>query len=529
MAKTISSTSNNSHQARTQRHDDDTTNPRASTSKGTDRSESPIKRASTSTEGRGLVPGPREKQKPLATEERGRTEKRDVGDGRGTKRNRSAAFGTHGKPDRPPGSRIQGRQMDLDSSAEVSRILSPGKLADTPQSTQPASRPMRRTDSLGSAARATPTPAARPIPAIFRAPARRRDSLLKESTSARNSASRQPSTRPTEPIRPSTPPRQSATPANVSPSGKKTFPLFSPGYRAPQPAISPRQRRKAKVNTSPRQTEQADNASTDPSYKSNGKAKVKPAEEEEEEVEEDPSSSRPKRARPAPGTYTVPSMDDPKWPTRNGSSGSEPQGRGRTRSTKAAKAQGVAASSSLDQISEGASNTGKSVRTVVSTSAHASARPEKQDSRSTSVRKRQDTRRPPSRTRRSLTESTAASDIAAAISGPHKTEPATPKSRGERLATQTPRTLSKLSVESRVSRLKTPTRQRTRPPTLTPKSTLDGPIEEEEPIENIPPKPSQPEKANEDDVVSPLFSYFVFRLINLACNVCRLPVRCRQS
>jgi hypothetical protein len=100
-----------------------------------------------------------------------------------------------------------------------------------------------------------------------------------------------------------------------------------------------------------------------------------------------------------------------------------------------------------------------------------------------------------------MTESTSASDLAAAILGPFKTEPATPKSRGERLSTRTPRTISRLSVTSHLSRTKTPISRRTRPATSTPKTIHDGPDEEEEPIENIPPTPSQSDKVDNDDVV----------------------------
>jgi hypothetical protein len=445
------------------------------------------------TDGRGLVPGPREKQKAATTEERGRTEKPGDGDGRGIKRNRSAAFGSHGKPDRPPGAKIQGRQKSVQSSAEVSRLLSPGKLIDTPQSTINPARPMRRTDSLGSAARATPTPAARVLPPAFK-----RESLLKRSTSVRDLPSPQAAARSTQVDPPSTPPRQPASPAQLLSSGKKPYPLFSPGYRAPQPDTSPKRRRTVKVEPSPIK----DNASTDPSYTSHGRTKGMRGDGElPQENGEDANPSRPKRARPAPGTYTVPSMDDSNWPSRNGSSGSEPQRRARNGTAKIPSTQGIAPSSSLDQISEGASNAGKSTRSVVSTSTLVSAKSDKRDATSASSRKRRGVQQSVPRDNRSMTESTSASDLAAAILGPFKTEPATPKSRGERLSTRTPRTISRLSVTSHLSRTKTPISRRTRPATSTPKTIHDGPDEEEEPIENIPPTPSQSDKVDNDDVV----------------------------
>jgi hypothetical protein len=448
--------------------------------KASGKSVSPIK-ASGSMEERGLVPGPKEKGKgkePQPIPERGRTEKRE--EERGVKRNRSTAFESTSKPDLRPGAKV-GRNRDLGSSAEVNRMFSPGKVP----STLGRARGLQRTDSMGG----TPTPSARPLLAAHGSGGHvRHKSPLKESTSSRNLASRQPVPIPsTHRGPPSTPSRPSASPVKPTQSSlKQTILACSP--RA-QPKGEPSPRHQKRTNPSPNKElrDTVTEESKDMTYKTHRRRKPQAEEGEEENEEEENIPSRPKRARPPTGTYTVPGMDDPKWPTRNGSSGNESGARGRQRKSVAVRAKAEAAFLST-QITNGQKIDNSDNHTVIAiNSIVVSVSPEKQD-RSHLYSSRKAPRDQ---------NTSSASDLA----GPSKITPSTPQTRHQRLSSQTPRTLSKQSINSYVSRTKTPSR-RDRPPILAPQTPHDGPEEIEEPIENIPPTPdktSQP--VEEDDVV----------------------------
>jgi len=455
--------------------------------KASGKSVSPIK-ASSSMEARGLVPGPQEKGKGKEKEvipERGRTEKRD--EDRGVKRNRSAAFESTGKPDLRPGAKV-GRNRDLGSSAEVKRMFSPGKVP----STHGSGRRLQRTDSM----RATPTPAARPLPPVFGASERpRHKSPLKESTSSRNLASRQPvPLQSTQRDPPSTPSRPSASPVKSGQSTLKQTTLPCSPRAQLKLETSPRHKKRTnpppdKDPREPRDTATED--SNDTTYKTHRRRKPQGEEGEEEDEEEEDIPSRPKRARPPTGTYTVPGMDDPKWPTRNGSSGNEPGARGRKRKSEACKAKTEAANLST-QFASGSKVDNSDAHTVISiNSTVVSVSPEKQDRShlysSRKVPRNQNT--------------SSASDLA----GSSKKTPTTPQTRHQRLTSATPRTLSKQSITSHISRSKTPSR-RERAATLAPQTPHDGPDEAEEPIENIPPTPEKTaEPVEEDDVVCPAY------------------------
>jgi hypothetical protein len=452
--------------------------------KASGKSVSPIK-ASGSMEERGLVPGPKEKGKTQELmPERGRTVKRE--EDRGVKRNRSTAFESASKPDLRPGAKL-GRNRDLGSSAEVSRMFSPGKVP----STHGRARGLQRTDSMGG----TPTPSARPIPPVFGASGHvRHKSPLKESTSSRNLASRQPVPIPsTHRDPPSTPSRPSASPVKPTQSTLKQTTL--PCSPRAQLNAETSARHHKRINPSPDKdlSNTVTEESKDSTYKTHRRRKPQAEEGEEEDEEEENIPSRPKRARPPTGTYTVPGMDDPKWPTRNGSSGNETGARGRQRKSAAVRAKVEAANLST-QIANGAKVDNSDAHTVISiNSTVVSVSPEKRDRShlysSRKVPRDQNT--------------SSASDLA----GPSKTVPTTPQTRHQRLTSQTPRTLSKQSLNSHVSRSKT-TSRRERPATLAPQTPHDGPEEMEEPIENIPPTPdntSQP--VEEDDVVCSVYSY----------------------
>jgi hypothetical protein len=441
--------------------------------KASGKSVSPIK-ASGSMEERGLVPGlkEKEKQKELMPE-RGRTEKRE--EDRGVKRNRSTAFESASKPDLRPGAKI-GRNRDLGSSAEVSRMFSPGKVP----STHGRARGLQRTDSMGG----TPTPSARPLPPVFGAIGHvRHKSPLKESTSSRNLASRQPVPIPsTHRDPPSTPSRPSASPVKPTQSTLKQTTLPCSPRAQLNPETSPH--RHKCINPSPdkdlRNT--VTEESKDTTYKTHRRRKPQAEEGEEEDEEEENIPSRPKRARPPTGTYTVPGMDDTKWPTRNGSGA-----RRRQRKSAAVRAKVEAANLST-QIANGAKVDNSDNHTVISiNSTVVSVSPEKQD-RSHLYSSRKAPRDQ---------NTSSATDLA----GPSRITPTTPQTRHQRLSSRTPGTLSKQSIQSHISRSKTPSR-RERPSTLAPQTPHDGPDEMEEPIENIPPTPdktSQP--VEEDDVV----------------------------
>jgi hypothetical protein len=443
---------------------------------------SPIK-ASTSMEERGLVPGPKEKGKekePQQIPERGRTEKRE--EERGVKRNRSTAFDSASKPDLRPGAKV-GRNRDLGSSAEVTRMFSPGKVP----ATHGRARGLQRTDSMGG----TPTPSARPLPPVFGVSAHARHrSPLKESTSSRNVASRQPVPPPsTQRDPPSTPSRPSTSPVKPTQSTLKQTTLPC----SPRAQLNPETSARHQKRTNPPPDKELRNTvaeeSKDTTYKTHRRRKPQAEEGEEEDEEEENIPSRPKRARPPTGTYTVPGMDDPKWPTRNGSSGNESGARRRQRKSEAHKAKAEAAHLST-QITVGTKVDNSDDHTVISiNSTVVSVSPEQQD-RSHLYSSRKAPRDH---------NTSSASDLA----GHSNITPSTPQTRHQRLSSRTPRTLSKQFNNSYVSQSKTPSR-RERPATLAPQTPHDGPEEIEEPIENIPPTPdktSQP--VEEDDVVCP--------------------------
>jgi hypothetical protein len=445
--------------------------------KASGKSVSPIK-ASGSMEERGLVPGPKEKgkQKELMPE-RGRTEKRE--EDRGVKRNRSAAFDSTSKPDLRPGAKV-GRNRDLGSSAEVTRMFSPGKVP----ATHGRARGLQRTDSMGG----TPTPSARPLPPVFGASGHvRHKSPLKESTSSRNLASRQPVPIPsTHRDPPSTPSRPSASPEKPSHSTLKQTTL--PCSPRAQLNSETSARHHKLINPSPDKDlrNAVTEESKDTTYKTHRRRRPQAEEGEEEDEEEENIPSRPKRARPPTGTYTVPGMDDPKWPTRNGSSGHETGARRRQRKSAAVRAKVEAANLST-QIANGAKVDNSDNHTVISiNSTVVSVSPEKQD-RSHLYSSREAPRDQ---------NTSSASDLA----GPSKTVPTTPQTRHQRLSSRTPRTLSKQSIQSHISRSKTPSR-RERPSFLAPQTPHDGPDEMEEPMKNIPPTPDKTSQPVEDDDV----------------------------
>jgi len=360
-------------------------------------------------------------------------------------------------------------------------MFSPGKVP----ATHGRARGLQRTDSMGG----TPTPSARPLPPVFGASGHvRHKSPLKESTSSRNLASRQPVPIPSnhrEP--PSTPSRPSASPVKPTQSTLKQTTLpCSPRAQLDPETSAPHQKR-----TNPSLDKDLANTVTeeskDSTYKTHRRRNAQAEEGKEQDEEEEDIPSRPKRARPPTGTYTVPGMDDPKWPTRNGSNGNESGARGRQRKLTAVRAKVEAANLST-QIANGAKVDNSDNHTVISiNSTIVSISPEKQD-RSHLYSSRKFPRDQ---------NTSSASDLA----GPSQITPSTPQTRHQRLSSQTPRTLSKQSINSHASRTKTPSR-RDRPPTLAPQTPHDGPEEMEEPIENIPPTPdktSQP--VEEDDVV----------------------------
>jgi hypothetical protein len=499
------------------------------------RSISPIKASNSTGHGSGLVPGPREKgkerekekgkdekgkekerekekekekerekekkkgkgkeqEKQVIPEQRGRTEKST--EDRGIKRNRSAAFGSAGKPEPTPGMKV-GRQRDLNSSAEVSRILSPGKSLNTPQPNYPIGRELKRANSFG---RGTPTPAGKVLPPALQAGGHpRKESLLKESMSSRNLASRssQSMSQPTQGEASATPPRKSTSPIKQLPSTNKppVLPSVSGTNTARREALM---NNRWRLKPSPGKSALApvisnEETSKDPSYKTHRKSttQAEKVEGEENEEPEEDIPSRPKRARPATGTYTVPSMDDPNWPTRNGSSGNETGARRRQRKSELWKAKTEAAT----QVSKGKGvDDNSDARTVVTVSStHKSASPEKRGSLL-------------SQSSRTLSHPrNGKSGSASTIAGPSKIEPTTPQTRHQRLSSQTPRTLSKQSIKSNRSLLKTASR-RDRPPTLDAQTPHDGPDEDEEPIENRPPTPAKGSQDQEDDVVCNVFS-----------------------
>ena len=441
---------------------------------------SPIK-ASGSMEERGLVPGPKEKGKEKEKQlipERDRSERRD--EDHGVKRNRSAAFDSTSKPELRPGAKV-GRNRDLGSSVEVNRMFSPGKVPGT----HGRARGLQRTDSMGG----TPTPSARPIPSALGTSGRvRQRSPLKESTSSRNLASRQPIPTPSTQVdTPSTPPRPSASPVKPSQSTLKQTTLPCSPRTQLTGESSPRHRKCTNPSPNKDLRKAVTEESRDTTYRAHKRRNAhREAEEEGDDVEED-ISSRPKRARPPTGTYTVPGMDDPKWPSRNGSSDNDSAARGRKRKFEAHKARAEAAHLST-QIANGAKIDNSDAHTVISNiSTVVSISPEKRDrSHLSSSRKVPRDR-----------NTSSASDLAE----PSRITPSTPQTRHRRLSSQAPRTLSKHSIQSHVSRPKTPSR-RERPATLAPQTPQDGPEEMEEPIENIPPTPDKTlQPVEEDDVV----------------------------
>lgn len=493
LARTISKESNTSTEIFANRPKSQSSSVLVPTSLG--RSVSPIK-ANTMDKG-GLVPGPREKgkQKQVIPEERGRPVQ-PVEDVRGIKRDRSAAFGASGEPERKPGQKV-GRQRDLDSSVEMKRKFSPGKVIGSPrEGPGPIGRSLQRTDSLG---RATPTPAARPLPPVFGSGHVRQASPLKESTSSRNLASRQPvPTQSTRAERISTPPHTSASPAKVHPSTlKQTSLVYSPGNTAARTETS-LQYQKRPQSSPNKHTHKPliDETTKDPSYKTHRRRKIHPEDDEEEEKEEEDIPSRPKRARPAAGAYAVPSMENPDWPTQNGTM-SNGAPRKRRRKSMARQANAESGFSPDQQIPKSTINNSDARSVISFRSTSQSESPEKRD---------QAHIHSSNKTLRLLPSTSTTVPDRTPKAGSGKIPPSTPRSRHRRLSSHALRTTSKQSLHSHSSLVKSPS-HRDRPPTIAPQTPDDDLDEEPEPIENRPPTPAQTSEPAEDDPVRRVSSY----------------------
>lgn len=425
------------------------------------------------------------------------------GNTKGLKRSRDEAFESPAKPSRDPHSLPKGCQLGGKTSIELGRP-SPS----TPRSNTAV--PMRRVDSSTSTLSepgATPTPAARPTPTRsvrqaegFFPPSKskpsdcrpRQPSPLKQSSSsflpsqalARPRARiRSPSMSPPT----STPPPPESRVPRPKMSGRPSFPIFSAGYKPPIVQNSPKSATKVKRESSSAvpSSAQKPKPTSDPNMEARAALRhVK----REAEIEDD-IPSRPKRARPATGAYTVPGMDAAEWPTSSGTTGGAAGPRKKRRSADAEGSKHASVPTTRPRPEHGTDRS--EARTVASSSTQLSAisgtpkvaRPgiPSRGSRSSMV--------PSGSSERSRSSATHLKPGILTPHQPNYRQPtmATPKSG--RMATQTPITASRSSQKSRFI---TPTPSRTRPATLTPKHINDGPDEPEEPVED-------PEQTNAHD------------------------------